>query len=131
MSTEKFGGASFSGLFTDVYEVAPHLGFAFDNAGIIDGIYDTEVSTNTQPINSGTMSFLYFGDFNGVGLSMIWRENNRVYAPNNITAAGVREHVSTSPMAGHWEYASVPAPSIIALFAAGLFGIGFARRRQS
>ena len=33
--------------------------------------------------------------------------------------------------AATFEYSSVPEPSIIALFAAGLFGIGFARRRRT
>ncbi|MCP3893785.1 MAG: PEP-CTERM sorting domain-containing protein, partial [Bacteroides sp.] len=46
------------------------------------------------------------------------------YEPSGVHARNFRHTVVA-------EYTSVPEPSIIGLFAAGLFGIGFARRRKA
>jgi hypothetical protein len=50
---------------------------------------------------------------------------------NDMAGLNTRSEVSVpTPIRGGWVYRNVPEPSIIALFAVGLFGLGFARRRK-
>ena len=52
-STAQVGGLSVTGTSADVDMIGPYVGFGFDGAGILNGIWDTDVATNTLPFTGG------------------------------------------------------------------------------
>lgn len=118
-------GFSISGGFLDVLSADDHIGFSFDEDGIIDGIWDTVVATNTGPFIGGD-TFLSFREF-GVG-QVFWQEDMSILSRIDEDPTFV---IDSDPISLTWSRvdASVPEPSIAILMASGLIAFGVVRRK--
>ena len=93
--------------------------FTFDAGGILASVDNFLITDSSVTSNFGATSGSLFN--NGGNCFYCASPNMDLVDP------------SSGKLASSWavEVTDVPEPSIIALFAAGLFGIGFARRRRS
>jgi hypothetical protein len=141
--------------FTDTYEAI--AGYHFASHSEYAGLYNVAVSEGgytptTVPLHFDQGGWSGYTDNSGQTLQYYWAFSdvfNGVDETHDVAHSGRQEHVAASHQ---YDYATpfrqnldrfagfvlvkdnaavVPEPSIIALFALGLVGIGFARRRRS
>jgi hypothetical protein len=112
---------------------ALHLALGVDNTDLACGAPSCGAHIVSGMIGESMM----IGDFNyhAIATARDWSENSN--SVDGFTAQDTTVGFDDVPYAGlgHWlvraSSTAVPEPSIIALFALGFVGIGFARRRQS
>lgn len=118
-----------SGGLDGIAGAQPYVGFTFDGSGILTGMYDTTVASNTTPIDNvpgnvpGETSLI----FHGPGGWLLWFEPNAIVGEHPPHIDPLPPHVRHT---GHFAPASVPAPPVLALIGIGLLGLRLTQGRK-